>query len=72
MKKISNVFLILAVLLSNVMSAVVAYGYSNLQWGIRYAGYSAPTYTAFFFAIPYLVGIAVCIAVAIVLKRKGR
>lgn len=72
MKKISNWFLILAALLSNVMSAVVVYWYCNLQWGSRYAGYSASTYTAFFFAIPYLVGVVVCIAVAIGLKRKGR
>ena len=68
MKKLSNVFLLLAVLLSNVMCAVVAYGYCNMQ----HVEYSAPAYVAFFYAIPYLIAISVCIAVAIVLKRKER
>ncbi len=72
MKKLSNWFLILAVLLSNVMSAVVAKMYSDLQWGGTYAGYSAHPNVAFYFAIPYMIGIGVCIGTAIVLKRKGR
>ena len=42
MKTISNLFLILAVLLSDVMCAVVAYNYCDMMWGIKYAGYSAP------------------------------
>ena len=39
MKTISNLFLILAVLLSDVMCAVVAYNYCDMMWGIKYAGY---------------------------------
>ena len=70
MKKISNIFIMLAIILSNVMCAVVAYGYSNLQWGGKYAGYSTPAYTAFFYAIPYGIGIAVCIIVAMVLRKR--
>lgn len=72
MKKLSNWFFILAVLLSNVMSAVVTNIYSDLQWGGTYAGYSAPPSVAFYFGIPYLIGIGVCISLAIMLKRKGR
>ena len=37
MKTISNLFLILAVLLSDVMCAVVAYNYCDMMWGIKYA-----------------------------------
>jgi hypothetical protein len=72
MKKLSNVFGLLAVLLSNVMCAVVAYNYCDIKWGIRYAAYSAPTYVAFLCAIPYLIGIIVCVFIAVVLGRKER
>ena len=42
MKKLSYLFGALAVLLSQVMCAVVAYGYCDMLWGIQYACYSAP------------------------------
>lgn len=35
MKVLSNLFLVLAVLLSDAMCAVVAYNYCNIEWGIR-------------------------------------
>lgn len=47
MKKIGRLFIVLAILLSDIMCAVVAYNYCALQWGGRYAGYSAPASTAF-------------------------
>ena len=72
MKKISNWFLILAILLSNVMSAVVTNLYSDLQWGGTYAGYSTSPNVAFYLTIPYLIGISISIGIAIALKRKGR
>ena len=70
MKKISNIFIALAIILSNVMCAVVAYNYCAMQWGAKYAAYSAPASVAFLYAIPYGIGIAVCIVVAIVLRKK--
>lgn len=72
MKKMSNVFLALAVLLSDVMCAVVAYNFCRMQWGIRYAMYSAPAWVAFLYVIPFVIGIVLCIVVAVVLKRKGK
>ena len=72
MKKISNIFIALAVILSNVMCAVVAYNYCAMQWGAKYAGYSAPASVAFLYAIPYGIGIVVCVAVAIVLRKKEK
>jgi len=71
MKKISNIFIVLAVILSDVMCAVVAYNYCTMQWGAKYAGYSAPVSVAFLYAIPYGVGIVVCVIVAMVLRRRG-
>ena len=72
MKKISNIFFALAIILSDVMCAVVAYIYSDLQWGGKYAGYSAPAWVAFYYVIPYGIGIAICIIVGIMLRRKNR
>ena len=72
MKKISNIFIVLAVILSDVMCAVVAYNYCAMQWGAKYAGYSAPASVAFLYAIPYGIGIVVCIVVAMVLRKKGK
>ena len=72
MKTVSKLFIILAVILSNIMCAVVAYNFCDMQWGIKYAGYSAPANTAFLYAIPYGIGIIVCIIIAVVLKKKTR
>ena len=68
MKTLSVIFWILAVLLSDVMCAVVAWNYCYL----KYVPYnSAPTETAFFLAIPYAVGIAVCVALALFFKHRA-
>ena len=48
MKKLSIVFWVLAVLLSDIMCAVVAYNYCDLLLGGKYAGYSAPASTALY------------------------
>jgi hypothetical protein len=70
MKTLSMVFWILTVILSDVMCAVVAYNYCDMVWGIKYAGYSAPAWTAFLSAIPFAIAIVVCIVVALLLKKK--
>lgn len=71
MKTLFAIFGILAVILSDVMCAVVAYNYCDMVWGIRYAGYSAPASTAFILAIPYGIGIAVCVILALYFKKKN-
>ena len=70
MKKVSICFWILAVLLSDIMCAIVAYNYCGMLWGIKYAGYSAPAWTAFLSAIPFVISIAICIVLAIIFKKK--
>ena len=70
MKALSAIFWILAVLLSDVMCAVVAYNYCDMVWGIKYAGYSAPASVAFLTAIPFVIAIVVCIILALFFKKK--
>ena len=71
MKILSVIFGALAVLLSDIMCAVIAYNYCDLLWGGRYAGYSAPASTAFVYAIPYAIGITVSVGLAIVFRKKA-
>lgn len=70
MKILTKVFSVLAILLSDVMCAVVAYNYCDMLWGIKYAGYSAPAGTAFLSAIPFAIAIVVCVFVSLFLKKK--
>lgn len=69
-QSLSYLFAALAVLLSNVMCAAVAYSYCNMQWGIRYSGYSAPASVAFLLCIPYGAGIVICASAACFFDRK--
>ena len=71
MKRMSICCWVLAALLSDIMCAVVAWNYCSMLWGIKYAGYSAPASTAFLLAIPFVIGIAICIALALFLKKKS-
>lgn len=71
-KYLAYVFMILAILLSNVMCAAVAYNYCDMQWRIRYEAYGAPANIAFLLVIPYAAGIAVCVILAWVFCKKYR
>lgn len=71
MKKLACIFRILALILSHTMCIVVASNYCNLWWSGRYGLTSFPTYAAFFLAIPYLVGIAICIILAIIFQKRA-
>lgn len=71
-KYLSYIFMALAILLSNVMCAAVAYNYCNMQWGIRYKGYSAPAKVAFLLVIPYAVGIVICVILACFFNKKQK
>ena len=69
MKTLSIVFQILAVLLSDVMCALVAWNYSLMKSNDLFN--STPPSTAFFLAIPFLVGIAVCVVLSVVFWKKA-
>ena len=71
MKRRSIIFGIVAVLLSDIMCAVVAYGYCDLLWGGQYAGYSTPPSTAFVYAIPFAIGIVISVVLALAFRKKA-
>lgn len=63
-------FSVLAILLSNVMCAAVAYNYCTLQWCGQYGGCSAPADTAFLLCIPYGIGIIICVTLTWIFYKK--
>ena len=71
MKKLSILFTILALLLSHLMCAVVAFNYCDMLWGIRYSCYSAPAWTAFLLVLPYSIGIVICTILAFLFHKKS-
>lgn len=72
MKKISYIFAALAILLSDIMCAVVAYNYCDLLCGIEHAGFSAPASLALLHAIPFAIGIIACVVLAIIFRKKAK
>ena len=71
MKRLSRLFAVLTLLLSHTMCAVVAYNYGYLLHG-AYVGTSAPAYVAFFYAIPFLALMAICLALFALFRKKSR
>lgn len=70
MNKITKAAYIVAVLIGNIMCAVVAYKYCEMQWGIQYRGYSAPANVAFLWAIPFAICITICLIIAKMANKK--
>ena len=72
MKKWSFVFAALAMTLSHIMCAMIAYTYRDFLCAIEHAGFSAPATIAFFYAIPFGIAILLCVIAAILCyKRKS-
>lgn len=71
MKKIAYALFAAAVLLFGAMCAVTAYQYRDILCGMQHMGYSVPPSAAFLYAIPFLIGIAACAAVGIMLMKKS-
>ena len=72
MKQLSRLFAALAILLWGAMCAVVAWNYCDMLHGIEHHGFSAPADIAFFYAIPFVIGIAVCVVLTIVFHKKSK
>ena len=72
MKKIAWILFGIAVLLSDIMCAHVAYVYQDIVCGTEHLGYSAPPSLAFLYAIPYLLGIAVFVTGGVLILKKER
>ena len=70
-KRLSKVFIVLALILSHIGCAVVAYSYCDMQWGIRYMCYSAPASIVFYaYGIPFCFGIIICLVLSYVFAKK--
>lgn len=70
-KKIArNVLVAIAIILSNMMCADVAFNYASLLCSIEHKGFSAPASVAFFVIIPYAAGIIICLILAFVVNKR--
>ncbi len=72
MKRISLLLTIIALILSHIMCFVVAWNYRDMLCGIAHSSYSAPAEIAFLTAIPYAVGIMICVILAYIFRRKAK
>ena len=70
MKKLSCLFYAVAILLSDIMCAVIAYNYRGMLCSIEHAGASAPASIAFFSAIPFCTGIIVCLLLGRYFRKR--
>ena len=71
-KILRNVFAVIALILSHAMCAEVAFNYASMLCAIEHKGFSAPADVAFLFAVPYSIGIAICVVLALVFNSKAR
>lgn len=72
MKKLFYIFTALAILLSDIMCAVVAYSYREIVCWIEHDLYAAPASIAFLYIIPFAIVIAVCVVLAVVFYKKSK
>ena len=72
MKKLSNIFAMLAILLTNVMCVVVTNICTSAYYAGKYGLTSAPWEIGLLFLIPFAIGILSCSAVACIAKKKTK
>ena len=72
MKKLFYIFTALAILLSDIMCAVVAYIYRDILCLIKHSAYAAPASIAFLYIIPFAIAIAICVVLAIIFYKKSK
>ena len=72
MKKPGHLFAFLAIVLSHIMCIVVAYNYRDALCAIEHGGFSAPAEIVFLYAVPFVIGIVVCIVLAAVFYKKSK
>lgn len=72
MKKLSNLLLVAALILSHLMCVVVAYNYRDMLCCIEHELCSAPAWVAFLYTIPFGIGIIVCVVLAFLFRRKAK
>lgn len=72
MKKLSNVFAALAILLTNIMCVVVTNICTSGYHAQMHHLTSAPWEVGFLFIIPFAIGIIACSVVAYIAKNRGK
>ncbi len=70
MKRLPLIFTVIALILSHLMCIVVASNYTSMLCGIEHQGFSAPASTSFIYAVPFIIGIVICVAFALFFKKK--
>ena len=71
-KILRSIFITLCLLLSHWACIVVAFNYAGMLCGIEHKGFSAPASTAFYLAIPYCIGILICVIMAFIFNNKSK
>ena len=72
MKRLSNVFAALAILLTNIMCVVVTNICTSGYHAEMHHYTSAPWEVGFLFIIPFAIGIVACSVVAYIAKKRGK
>lgn len=72
MKKLSNIFAVLAILLTNIMCVVVTYICTSGYHAEKHHFTSAPWEVGLFFVIPFAVAIISCAIVSYLAKKKEK
>ena len=54
------------------MCAVVVYNCCNMEWQIKVGGTSALANIVYLYAIPFVIGIVLCLIGAFYFKKKSR
>lgn len=67
-KLLTKLFVVLAVILSDVMCTIVAYNYCSLKYATTT---STPAWVAYLYAIPFIIGIAICLILALIFYKKS-
>jgi hypothetical protein len=71
MKKLSNVFAVLAILLTNTMCVVVTNICTSSYYAGRYGLTSAPWEVGLLFIIPFAIAIVACSVISYIAKKKA-
>ena len=66
-----NIFTVLALVLSHWTCIVVAFNYAGMLCGIEHKAFSAPANTALYIAVPYYIGILICVVLAFIFNKKS-
>lgn len=73
-KILPKLLVVLAVLLSDVMCIITAYNYCSLEYSnpsFQRTITSAPAWVAYLYAIPFIIVIAACLILALILNKKS-